>query len=62
MLQIDLDAEEREILLDILANELSDLRMEIADTDRKEFRDMLARRKAVLGKVIEALGGQSPAV
>lgn len=60
MLQIDLDAEEREILRTILENDLSDLRMEIADTDRQEFREMLARRKAVLGRVIEALGGPSP--
>ncbi|HYO46871.1 MAG TPA: hypothetical protein VEY33_09315 [Gemmatimonadota bacterium] len=62
MQQIDLDPEEREILRMILENDLSDLRMEIADTDRQEFRDMLARRKAVLGKVIEALGGPPPAV
>jgi hypothetical protein len=49
------------VLREILENDLSDLRMEMADTDRKDFRDMLARRKAVLGKVIEALGGSPPA-
>jgi hypothetical protein len=60
-MEIELDDEERRVLREILENDLSDLRMEMADTDRKDFRDMLARRKAVLGKVIEALGGSPPA-
>lgn len=30
--------------------------MEIASTDRKDFRDMLKRRKEVLAKVLAALG------
>jgi len=60
-MEIELDDEERRVLREILENDLSDLRMEMADTDRKDFRDMLARRKAVLGKVIEALGGPPPA-
>ena len=60
-MEIELDDEERRVLREILENDLSDLRMEMADTDRKDFRDMLARRRAVLGKVIEALGGPPPA-
>ena len=55
-MEIDLDNEERQILRTILDHELSDLRMEMADTERKDFRDHLARRKAVLEKVVEALG------
>jgi hypothetical protein len=55
-MEILLDNDERQILHTVLENELSDLRMEMADTDRKEFRDLLARRKAVLQKVVEALG------
>jgi hypothetical protein len=54
-MEITLDRDERQILRTILENELSDLRMEMADTDRKEFRDLLARRKAVLQKVVDAL-------
>jgi hypothetical protein len=56
-MEIDLDREERQILRTILEHALSDLRMEMADTDRKEFRDMLGRRKAVLEKVLESMSG-----
>ena len=55
-MEVLLDRDERQILRTILENELSDLRMEMADTDRKQFRDLLARRKAVVQKVVEALG------
>ena len=55
-MEITLDRDERQILRTILENELSDLRMEMADTDRKEFRHLLSRRKAVLQKVVDALG------
>lgn len=54
-MEIPLDRDEGQILRAILENELSDLRMEMADTDRKEFRDLLSQRKAVLEKVIGAL-------
>ncbi len=57
MIQLDLSDSERRMLLETLESVLSDLRMEIADTDRKDFRDMLKTRKAVLRKLIEALGG-----
>lgn len=55
MIELDLTREEREVLLETLQNDLSDLRMEIADTDSLDFRNMLKGRKAVLSKVIEAL-------
>ena len=55
MIELDLTREEREVLLETLQNDLSDLRMEIADTDSLDFRNMLKDRKAVLSKVIEAL-------
>ena len=55
-MEITLDRDERQILRTILENELSDLRMEMAETDRKEFRDLLSRRKVVLQKVVDALG------
>ena len=56
MIQLDLDDQERETLGTVLKSYLSDLRMEIADTDRQDFRDMLKERKAVIGKVLTALG------
>ncbi|HEY7472465.1 MAG TPA: hypothetical protein VIE68_08975 [Gemmatimonadota bacterium] len=55
-MEIELDDEERQILRTILDSELADLRMEMSDTERKDFRDRLARRKAVIEKVIAALG------
>jgi hypothetical protein len=55
VIQLDLNDEEREILGVVLDSFLSDLRMEIADTDRMDFREMLKRRKAVIQKVIAAV-------
>ena len=55
MKTVDLNDEEIEILVAVLRSYLSDLRMEIADTDSLEFRQILKRRKAVLLKAIGAL-------
>mgnify|MGYP001574970778 CR=1 FL=1 len=55
MIHLELTHEEKEMLIDILGNDLSDLRMEIADTDSLEFREMLKKQKEVLKKVLEAL-------
>ncbi len=55
MITLDLTGEEREILVFVLKSYLSDLRMEIADTDRMAFRDMLKERKAVLLKVLDVV-------
>lgn len=57
MIHLDLNDEERQILLEVLENYISDLTMEISNTDRLEFREMLkSRRKAVI-KVIDTLRG-----
>ncbi|UCF41021.1 MAG: hypothetical protein JSW43_01390 [Gemmatimonadota bacterium] len=61
MVHVDLTADELRILLDVLESYLSDLRMEIADTDRMDFREKLKERKAVLLKVQEALRQQTGA-
>ncbi|MCB9463554.1 MAG: hypothetical protein H6682_07710 [Candidatus Eisenbacteria bacterium] len=53
MLPLNLTKEELEILKDVLEGSLSDLRMEIANTDRMEFREQLKERKNVIAKVIE---------
>ena len=52
MVQIELSTTEAEILRNALESYLSDLRMEIADTDSQDFRDQLKVRKEVLRKVI----------
>lgn len=46
---------EKEILVEILNGALSDLRFEIADTERKEFRDALKTKEEVLNKVLKGL-------
>lgn len=54
-IQLDLSAAEVKILNEVLESDLSDLRMEIADTDRQEFRDMLKGRKEAIQKVLDTL-------
>ena len=55
MLNLDLTDEEVEVLRHVLESYLSDLRMEIADTDLLDFRNMLKDRKGVIRKVLEAM-------
>jgi len=55
MNHLDLDEQETEILLSALESYLSDLRYEIADTDRLEFREQLKTRRTVLEKISTAL-------
>jgi hypothetical protein len=57
MIQLDLSDEEVQVLKEVLETAHSDLRMQIADTDRKDFRDMLKARKAVIAKVLDGLQG-----
>jgi hypothetical protein len=52
MVHIDLDAAEAQILKTVLESYLSELRMEIADTDSMDFREQLKARKMVLRKVV----------
>ena len=55
MINLDLTNEENDILAMVLENYLSDLRMEIADTDSMDFRESLKKKKEVLKKVLETL-------
>jgi predicted component of type VI protein secretion system len=55
MVQFDLDTEEQQFLIEALQSALGDLGMEIADTDRKDFRDALKKRQGTLRKVLETL-------
>jgi hypothetical protein len=61
-MQLNLAEGEVEVLRDVLTDYLSDLRMEIADTDQLDFRDTLKERKRVLEKVLEVLsrGSKGP--
>jgi hypothetical protein len=55
MVQLKITEEERELLIEILENDISDLRMEIADTDRREYRDMLKNREAMMKNIQQKL-------
>jgi len=58
MLELDLDREEREILVDLLETRMADLRMEIGRTSRLAYRDMLKRKRMVLEKTLATLRGE----
>ncbi len=53
---IELDEQERALLIEVLDSYLSDLRMEIADTDRMAYREQLKQRKQILLDIQKKLG------
>ncbi len=56
MIHLDFSTDEVKILASVLESYLSELRVEIADTDSHDFREMLKERKVVLEKTLETLG------
>lgn len=55
MLQATFTEEEREVLFDILENDIAELRMEISDTHRLEYREMLKRRESLMKSIQKKL-------
>ncbi len=55
MVHLDLTADERELLVNTLMTCISDLRTEIRDTDRREYKEDLKQREAVYKKLLAAL-------
>jgi hypothetical protein len=55
MVRIKLDDERAEILREMMASSLSNLRMEIAYAQQKEFRDFLKKRLDLLEKFLQDL-------
>lgn len=55
MITLDINPEEKQILVEMFNSTISDLGMEIADTDQKDYREGLKKRKAVLIKILQAL-------
>ena len=55
MVQLTLNNDETEMLKEVLVSYLSDLRMEVADTDRKEFREGLKAKEVFLKDLINRL-------
>ena len=56
MVQLELEPTDAEVLRLVVESYLSDLRMEIADTDSMDFREKLKARKAVLRKIVTMIG------
>lgn len=52
---LDVTAEERDVLVQVLRNALSDLRSEIYKTEDYEWRQDLKRREEVLRRLLERL-------
>jgi hypothetical protein len=55
MTHFDLSGREARLLADILHSYLSDLRMEIADTERKEVRDSMKEQKELIIALLEKI-------
>jgi hypothetical protein len=51
MIQLQLTEEERQLLLELLDCDIAELRGEIANTDRREYREMLKNREIILKKL-----------
>ena len=58
MTTLELSPEDGAELRFILASYLSDLRMEIADTERHDFREMLKRREVFIKTILAKLPEQ----
>jgi len=56
MPMLELDAGEAKVLADVLTDYVSDLRMEIANTDSMEVREELKVREAFLKDLVTRLG------
>jgi len=54
-MELKLTQEERELLRELLSFTLSELRMEIADTDSSSYREKLKERKETLKNLLEKL-------
>lgn len=57
MIDLNLTNEEAENLKEVLTSYVSDLRMEIADTDKFEFREGLKNKETFLKDLIGRLSG-----
>jgi hypothetical protein len=58
MIHLDLAEAEAATLVKVLDYYVSELRMEVTDTEQKDFRDTLKVEEDVLKKILRALKGQ----
>ena len=52
MFQLNMTDEERTLLSELLDVAISEIRMEIADTDRREYREFLKNREVLMKKML----------
>lgn len=57
MVQLTLTDQDATTLKKALQTYLSDLRMEVADTDAQDFREGLKQEEAVITRLVHELGG-----
>ena len=62
MVRLELTPTEAEVLRMVLESYLSDLRMEIADTDSMDYREGLKGRKVVLRRIVEGISREQKAI
>jgi len=55
MPNFELSKEEKQTLIEVLEDNISDLRMEIADTDSSIFKEEIRGRKKILIDILERL-------
>lgn len=55
MLHIELTPEERDLVAEILAAYYTELRGEVSDTSRHDYKEMLKQREALLKKALTAV-------
>lgn len=55
MIHLDITKEEKDILTEVLEEYISDLRMEVADTDNMDFREKLKNQEKVLKGILVTL-------
>jgi hypothetical protein len=55
MIHLDITKEEKDILIEVLEEYISDLRMEVADTDNMDFREKLKNQEKVLKEILVTL-------
>jgi len=55
MIRLELTDDDAKVLREALESYLSDLRMEVADTDRQNFRDGLKQEEATIKTILGTL-------
>jgi hypothetical protein len=55
MLQLNLRPEDRDLLVEIVEEYLSDLRVEIGDTGDFDYRHKLKEKEKAIGEILDAL-------